>query len=200
MKMSNEVFQINVHSQRLSLDRDFQGIVKVVTDNPKFSTWWGGLKGQHHDFKGGLAKHTLEVIELCFSSIKTLGLDKIDKKEIFLSALFHDAGKMFDYQISPIGSNLPDMIAAPHKRIIHHISRSALIWSHAVIEHPEFSDKYHDVVLHNILSHHGHREYGSPVAPLTPAAWLVHLCDGISARMNDCDRLDLVHGKPKGAQ
>lgn len=34
----------------------------------------------------------------------------------------------------------------------------------------------------------------------TQTAWLVHLCDGISARMNDCDRLDLVHGKPKGAQ
>lgn len=83
---------------------------------------------------------------------------------------------------------------------IHHISRSALIWSHAVVEHPEFSDKYHDVVLHNILSHHGSREWGSPVAPKTQAAWLLHLCDGISARMNDCDRLDLVHGKPKGAQ
>lgn len=175
-------------------------ISKVVLENPKFATWWGGLRTQHHDFDGGLALHTTEVVELCFNSVKTLGLDKVDKKELFLSALFHDAGKMYDYQPKPIGAEGPDMISAPHKRIIHHISRSALIWSHAVVEHPEFSDEYHDPVLHNILSHHGHREWGSPVAPKTQVAWLLHLCDGISARMNDCEKLDLVHGKPKDAK
>ncbi len=184
----------------MTLGQEVSEISNAVLKNPKFPTWWGGLRGQHHDFTGGLARHTREVVDLCFDSVETLGLDKIDKKELFFSALFHDAGKMFDYQTSAIGADGPEMIAAPHKRIIHHISRSALIWSHAVVDYPEISDKYHDVVLHNILSHHGHREFGSPVAPKTQAAWLLHLCDGISARMNDCDRLDLVHGKPKGAQ
>jgi 3'-5' exoribonuclease len=181
---------------------EVEQISKVVLENPKFATWWGGLKGQHHDFSGGLAKHTTEVVELCFNSVETLGLTtKINKKELFLSALFHDAGKMYDYQPRDIGDCYgPDMVAAPHKRTIHHITRSAIIWSHAVSEYPEFSDKYHDSVLHNILSHHGHREWGSPVAPKTQVAWLLHLCDGISARMNDCDRLDLVHGKPKDAK
>jgi 3'-5' exoribonuclease len=192
--MNKDVFKLTNYSQRFG--PEVAEISKVVLENPKFPIWWGGLKGQHHDFKGGLARHTTEVVDLCFNSAKTLNLEKIDKKELFLSALFHDAGKMFDYV------RLTDMtyMAAPHKRIIHHISRSALIWSHAVVQHIEFSEKYHDVVLHNILSHHGHREFGSPVAPKTQAAWLVHLCDGISARMNDCDRLDLVHDKPKGAQ
>ena len=208
--MNEDVFELIAGSQRLG--PDVAEVSKVVLENPKFPTWWGGLRGQHHDFDGGLAKHTREVTELCFNSVKTLGLNKIDKKELFLSALFHDCGKMFDYEknhntsvqyFDLDGNPLepePDFIAAKHKRIIHHISRSALIWSHAVVQYPEFSDKYHDVVLHNILSHHGQRSFGSPVAPLTQAAWLLHLCDGISARMNDCDRLDLVHGKPKGAQ
>lgn len=173
-------------------------VADVVLGNPKFSTWWGGLKGQHHDFEGGLVKHTREVLELCFNSLNVLGLDNIDKKELFLSVLFHDAGKMYDYKYNAGHvEGEPDYVSSPHKRIIHHISRSALIWSHAVVDYIEFSDKYHDVVLHNILAHHGHREWGSPVAPKTQAAWLLHLCDGISARMNDCDRLDLVHGKPK---
>src|SRR5579862_7566392 len=177
---------------------EVEEISKVVLENPKFADWWGGLKGQHHDFSGGLAKHTTEVVELCFNSVKTLKLEGVDKKELFLSALFHDAGKMYDYQVKSVYADGPDMMAAPHKRLIHHISRSGLIWSHAVTAYGgEFCDKYHDLVLHNILSHHGHREWGSPVAPKTKAAWLLHLCDGISARMNDCDRLDLVHGKPK---
>ena len=79
----SDVFQINKQAQSLSLDRDFQAIVRVVTDNHDFSTWWGGLSGQHHDFLGGLARHTREVIDLCFNSVETLGLEKIDKKELF---------------------------------------------------------------------------------------------------------------------
>ena len=196
--MNHDVYELTARA--MTLGQEVTEIANVVLKNPKFPIWWGGLRGQHHDFTGGLARHTREVVNLCFDSVETLGLDKIDKKELFLSALFHDSGKMFDYQTSAIGADGPEMIAAPHKRIIHHISRSALIWSHAVVHHIEFSEKYHDVVLHNILSHHGHREFGSPVAPKTQTAWLLHLCDGISARMNDCDRLDLVHGKPKGAQ
>ena len=210
-EMNSDVFKLINYSQRFGIE--VAEISKAVLENPKFPIWWGGLRGQHHDFKGGLAKHTAEVVDLCFNSAKTLNLEKIDKKELFLSALFHDAGKMFDYQpnqnygvvyFDEHGEELeeqePEFIASPHKRTIHHISRSALIWSHAVVNHIEFSDKYHDLVLHNILSHHGQRQWGSPVASKTQAAWLLHLCDGISARMNDCDRLDLVHGKPKGAQ
>ena len=49
-----------------------------------------------------------------------------------------------------------------------------------------FTDE-HDEVLHAILSHHGRREYGSPVSPSTRIAWLLHLCDSISARMFDCN-------------
>lgn len=194
--MNKDLQQIKVHAQKLSLGREFWDILNVVLDNPKFGIWWGGLSGQHHDFKGGLSRHTKEVIELCFSTNNSLNLN-IDKKELFFSALFHDAGKMFDYKEKPIGMEGPEMVGCEHKRIIHHISRSALIWSHAVIDHTEYCDKYHDNVLHNILAHHGQREYGSPIAPKTKAAWLLHLCDSISARMNDCDRLDLVHGKPK---
>ena len=192
--MNFDVFSLVKMSKRFG--SEVESISKTVLDNPDFSTWWGGLKGQHHDFTGGLARHTREVVELCFNSVETLGLDKIDDRELFLSVLFHDSGKMFDYKVSPMG----DMIASEHKRIIHHISRSALIWSHAVVKHDVFSKKYHDIVLHNILSHHGSREWGSPVSPKTKVAWLLHLCDGISARMDDCDRLDLVVNEKKSTR
>jgi 3'-5' exoribonuclease len=199
--VNQDVFEIAANSQRLSTDEHFQVIVKAITDNANFSTCWGGLKGQHHDFDGGLARHTREVIELCFNTRKTLNLENnIDGIELFLSALYHDVGKMRDYVPNPkfgTTEDEPHFIASTHKRLIHHISRSAIIWSNIVIN-TSLYDKYHDPVLHNILAHHGHREYGSPVAPRTQCAWLVHLCDGISARMNDCDRLDIiVKGKPQ---
>jgi 23S rRNA maturation-related 3'-5' exoribonuclease YhaM len=62
---------------------------------------------------------------------------------------------------------------------------------------PELNTRYHDSVLHAILAHHGRREAGSPVAPKSRIAWLVHLSDQISARMADADTLDII-GHKKG--
>lgn len=190
--MNEDVISIINRAHIIELDDEFHDIVHKLVDNPKFSVCWGGLKGQHHDFEGGLARHTKEVIDLCFDSRARLNLTQVDDKELFFAALFHDAGKMFDYEPNPkyvVGGDEPAYTAARHKRMIHHISRSALIWSHAVVN-TKWNDKYHDSVLHAILSHHGQREWGSPVAPRGYVAWLVHLNDGISARMNDCERLD----------
>jgi 23S rRNA maturation-related 3'-5' exoribonuclease YhaM len=61
-----------------------------------------------------------------------------------------------------------------------------------VCKYPKLYDRYHDKVLHCILAHHGCRAWGSPVAPSTREAWLVHLADAISARADDCDRVDML--------
>jgi len=77
----------------------------------------------------------------------------------------------------------------PHDRLIHHINRSALMWSHDAIKFPEVYSNFHDAVLHCILSHHGRREWGSSVAPNSREAWLVHIADMMSARMDGYDKL-----------
>lgn len=157
----------------------------------KFDIWSGSSKPeQHHYGKHGLTIHTHEVMSIAFNTKRTLDLD-IDPVELYLSVLFHDSGKLYDYTTE---DNI-NWTSAPHKRLIHHITRSALIWHDAAQESPEIYEKYHDVVLHNILAHHGQRDYGSPVAPKTRTAWLLHLSDAMSARMNDCDKQDLVKVK-----
>lgn len=165
-------------------------IASVVIDDPRFELWSGSSKKhQHHYGKGGLIQHTCEVVELCFVNFNLLKLD-IDPIELYTSALFHDCGKMWDYE--PVDKSYNVWVGTEHKRTIHHISRSALVWNSAVATHNSKYIKYADSVTHNILSHHGQREWGSPVMPKTKAAWLLHLCDGISARMNDADKWDFV--------
>ena len=202
--MNLDIIELKSFSNRFS--PDVIDVANEVIDNPKFDTWCGGLVNQHHNYTGGLARHTREVVNIAFNAMVTLNLEsKIDKNELFLSCIFHDAGKMYDYQENPNrhavylnedGSQAtpePEWIATPHKRLIHHISRSAIIWTHAVARVPELNDKYHDTVLHAILSHHGQREWGSPVMPKSRVAWLLHLSDGISARMADCETTDHVY-------
>ena len=172
-------------------DKNVEIVALNVLNDERFNLWSGSSKSnEHHYGKNGLTIHTLEVYRLCLSTIQTLYHYEVDTLEMFFSSLFHDSGKMFDYK--PINDTYMEWEGTDHKRLIHHISRSGLIWSSAISEFPKLYDKYHDKVLHNILSHHGRREWGSPVAPKTREAWLLHLCDGLSARMNDCNKIDLV--------
>lgn len=163
-------------------------IANTVLDNPKFLVWSGSSKPeQHHYGKGGLIEHTREVVELCLVNNEFFrGVDKHnDNQQVYLAALFHDVGKIWDYE--PVDAEYKEWRGGVHKRQVHHIARSAIVWSEASkgLEHQHQND-----VLHAILAHHGLREWGSPVAPATRLAWLLHLCDNLSARMDDCYRID----------
>jgi 3'-5' exoribonuclease len=164
-------------------------IASVVLDNPKFAVCAGSsVEGAHHHYDGGLCQHTHEVVRLCSDNARFLCPYDEDVKnhEMFLAALFHDVGKMWDYE--KIGDK---WVATTHKRMIHHISRSGIEWMKAAEKHG-IGPNAQDRVLHAILAHHGQRSWGSPVAPKSKMAWLLHLCDALSARINDCDTNDVI--------
>lgn len=166
-----------------------------VLNDWRFPLWSGSSKPhQHHYGKGGLVVHTAEVAKLCIENNKLFG-SMIPEKNLFLAALFHDAGKMWDYEpIEIVGKEkeYKEWQGTSHKRHIHHISRSAFVWKEAADAWPIelLNQDSIDEIVHAILAHHGQREWGSPVSPNTKLAWMLHLCDGISARMDDAERWD----------
>ena len=172
-----------------------ENVVKVsarVLNNPKFGICAGSSEaGAHHGYDGGLAEHTEEVVRLCLQNKLLLKADSVNDAIVFMAALFHDVGKIWDYQKAEDGT----WIGTDHKRNIHHISRSGIEWMIAS-EHI-FHNGIRDRVLHCILAHHGLREWGSPVAPKSQEAWLLHICDQLSARMNDWKTNDIVSHKKK---
>ena len=180
-------------SVRLGVDK----LANHVLNNPMFATWSGSSKTfQHHYGRGGLLSHTYEVVDLCTVMSAYYSQYKMDPKVLFLGALFHDCGKMWDYY--PTNQEMTFWGSTDHKRSIHHISRSSAEWTIAYTKNPtECPEALYEAVLHIILSHHGSRPLGSPVAPKSRESWLVHLCDGISARMNDADTWDVVRGEVK---
>jgi 3'-5' exoribonuclease len=172
----------------------------MLSDKKFLECSGSGKKGQHHYGEYGLIKHTSEVVNYCLTMANHVEYP-IDEKILFLGALFHDYGKTYDYER---GKYQGQWQKTQHARRIHHISRSALLWQRSCDayfeihgERPsdprdemEITEDEVDLVTHIILSHHGRREWGSPVAPNTREAWMVHLCDGMSARLNDCETLD----------
>jgi 3'-5' exoribonuclease len=176
-------------------------ICKPVLDDKKFQTWTGSAEQRHHHYGDRmLLQHVCEVADLCrLNASKYIG---VDMKVLITAAIYHDIGKVWDYE----QVNLPipldgDFVirngwkGTEHKRRIHHVSRSALFFQEQAIKQ-NLEQEFVDAVLHCILSHHGQRAWGSPVAPASREAWLLHLCDGISARMDDCEKIDILDKYP----
>jgi 3'-5' exoribonuclease len=187
--MSTRIYPNKIKEiQSIGVSLGVEDLTNYVLNIPDFDKCTGSLENKHHDGIGGLQYHTWEVIYLSLNNGKHF--EGVDPRKLFLAALYHDVGKIWDYKNIDYGV----WVASEHKRTIHHISRSALEWNNACRLH-----RYRDTgdnILHCILSHHGQREWGSPVAPKTKEAWILFLCDGLSARVDDCDRVDL-QGKVK---
>lgn len=182
----------------------------VLFEFYRFPLWTGSSSPEvHHYGTGGLCRHTLEVAELCLQSANYYRNHDVDKQLLFLAALYHDVGKMWDYEPDdeanakelrpyPVAGGWHHWRKAEHKYQIHHIPRSAIYWNeqcakiNAVNEQAgvdRISQEAIDSVTHAILAHHGQKTWGSPVEPRTRMAWLLHCNDQLSARMDDCYRI-----------
>lgn len=180
----------------LAFGQNTLNLANVVLNAPQFEIWSGsGHSFVHHYGKGGLAQHTLEVTELCMLNNEYFTrLEKgVESSELFLAAVFHDVGKFWDY--APLEAdeyyNAPIDYYSWHgtedRERVYHISRSAITWSKAFDQYGHhLTPKAHDDILHAILAHHGRLEWKSPVTPKTRMAWILHLSDNMSARVDDC--------------
>lgn len=186
-----------------TLGDDVATLTERVLTYPGFTTCTGSIQNRHHYGEGGLLRHTAEVAQLCMLNHGEVVRDdwvqpgQLSKRALWLAAVTHDWAKVHDY--SPhrkVVAAYGDTVAygnttwekTPHHRLIHHVSRSAILWSQAVAETNLCRD-IEEEVTHAILAHHG--THGSAMMPKTRVAWMLHLCDQISARMDDADRVDL---------
>lgn len=150
----------------------------------------------HHHVVHGLVQHTTEVIQIGLQTRAVLNLHNvIPYDQYFLAALYHDAGKVKAYeQVDGKWGKTRD------SRLFHHIHLGVKMFEEMVAA-AELNYPAADAggIVHAIMAHHGSREWGSPVAPATPVAQLLHQSDMMSARMNDSvrgvDPLDYKHHK-----
>lgn len=143
----------------------------------------------HHARRGGLLEHTSQMLR-CAVALAPLYAE-IFPDLLYTGVLFHDVGKLWenDYE----GDSF---LAFPSRRgeLIGHISLGIEVfnrcWRECEEKEPEVfaktqppSDLVRDHALHLVASHHGQKEYGAPVSPRTPEAWMLHHIDNIDAKI-----------------
>lgn len=130
----------------------------------------------HHAYVRGLAEHSLEVAK---NVIAFCSLDYPINYDIAVAiALIHDIGKVYEL------SDFPENRYTSEGKLLGHISIGASLVQTCMDEIEDFPSSLKLDIVHGILSHHGNKEMGSPVVPMTIEAIAVHNADKASAEIN----------------
>jgi len=130
----------------------------------------------HHNYLGGLLEHTVSVAwiatHLAINQKQTISRDLV-----IAGAILHDIGKIqaYDWSGCAIGY-LTD------GKMIDHIPLGLMMIKPYIEKYLDNDTAQH--LMHIIVSHHGLKEWGSPVEPQTQEAKIVHLADLADARLN----------------
>lgn len=139
----------------------------------------------HHAFTGGFLEHVLSVTKTaCYLADQYLAYYQkmqppLNKSLVVAGAILHDIGKLSELEYKPHGSNY-----TPEGRLIGHILLGRdLVREHAAkIEGLDVESLLR--LEHLIVAHQNLPEWGSPIAPHTPEALLVHYADDIDAKFH----------------
>lgn len=131
----------------------------------------------HHNIVGGWALHTSTMLQNGYYLAQVYGLD-IDL--VLSGILLHDYGKFremkLNIQTGTVDYTIEGSLIGHISICLSEIDKAAEIIGATGTE---------EVMLlkHIVQSHHGRKEWGSPIEPAIPEAWLVHCLDSLDAQM-----------------
>jgi 3'-5' exoribonuclease len=134
----------------------------------------------HNPFVGGLLEHTLAVAKAARALLPLY--PRLNADLVLAGVFLHDAGKAAELSAGTA------ITYTERGRLVGHITIGA-VWvqqkADALSEElgEPFPQRTVDLLQHIILSHHGVREYGSPVLPAIPEAFFIHYLDNLDAKM-----------------
>jgi 3'-5' exoribonuclease len=161
-----------------------------------FITEWGdrfrrtaAARKYHHARRGGLVEHSAQMMRTALAIAPLYPELNIDL--LIAGILFHDSGKLWENQLPESGFVMGyDELGELVGHISIGIELVNSLWRKIFSENAQawkdFVPASEDVrmhLLHLVSSHHGEREYGSPVLPKTPEAMTLHYIDNLDARL-----------------
>jgi 3'-5' exoribonuclease len=135
---------------------------------------WPAALMVHHAYEGGLLDHILKVAQT--GDGLACAYDA-DRDMVFAGAVLHDIGKL---------EELADASSPGYTRegnLIGHITLGVVIVRNASLAIPDFPADLRVRLEHLIVSHHGSRQMGSPVEPMTVEAFILAAADDLDARI-----------------
>jgi len=127
----------------------------------------------HHNWIGGLLEHTVQVLEVVLVSAEQFNLNK---DLVIAGALLHDIGKLKELKITT------RIRADDLAQLNGHLVIGATYVDNEC-QKIGMDEETRAKIVHLIVAHHGHLEYGSPKEPMFPEALAVYLADELSCKL-----------------
>ena len=142
----------------------------------KFKRGIGGVS-MHHNYIGGLAEHTLNVMYLTAMLCERYECRRTETA--VLSAKLHDIGKVYElYYDGPFKYTLRGEMEG-------HIVIGVELIDNAIRENPAFySEDFVNRIKGCLVQHHGKLEFGSPREMNMEESFIVNYADSLDATMN----------------
>ena len=140
---------------------------------------WPAAVSFHHAYTSGLLEHSVSVAE----GARDLAAHYADFKIplnidiIVAGALLHDIGKLEAYTLEPVPQMTISGTTAEHIALGYSMFLK-------FAESEKLDAGITKALGHIIISHHGKREYGSPVPPVTPEAFIVSAADNVDFELS----------------
>ncbi|MFP3903720.1 MAG: 3'-5' exoribonuclease YhaM family protein [Armatimonadota bacterium] len=167
-------------------------LLEVFFSDPEFVAAFSqspGAKALHHSHLGGLLEHTVGVVAILLTVQETH--PELDRDLLISGALLHDIGKLKELQ----AEHMIDYTDTG--RLVGHIVHTDRMVTRAIEKIDGFPPELADQLSHILLSHHGQKEYGAPVVPMTAEACALHYADNLDAHVQYFQQV-IDHGLQTG--
>jgi 3'-5' exoribonuclease len=136
----------------------------------------------HHAYLGGLLDHTLSVVAI-LERVTEIH-PELDRDLLITAGLLHDAGKVETYVQQGFVFDFTDC-----GRLLDHVVLLDRKLQVKILQISGFPPDLAIRLSHALLSHHGERENGSPVLPMTAEAVALYHADNLDAQVQQCTEL-----------
>ena len=136
---------------------------------------WPAALTVHHAYRSGFLEHILSVAR----SALTLGAAYGANQDLLTAgALLHDIGKLEELEYDRSTSYTRE------GNLVGHVTLGVMMARATMTGIPDFPDVLRTQIEHLIVSHHGHKEFGAPVEPMTIEAMILSAADDLDAKIN----------------
>lgn len=140
---------------------------------------WPAAQTVHHAYRSGLLEHILKLIETTTAIGAAYGANR---DLLVAGVILHDIGKLEELSYE----------TATHYSVegnlVGHIALGFSMLREAAAAIPGFPAGLRTELEHLVLSHHGSKEFGSPVEPMTVEAFILAQCDDLDAKLHQVFR------------
>lgn len=153
---------------------------RIVADHESALREWPAALTVHHAYRSGFLEHIGKMADVGRSLARAYDADQ---DLVFAGVLLHDIGKLQELSYESGTTSY-----TREGNLVGHIGLGLILVREATHGIAGFPLELRTHLEHLVLSHHGIKEYGSPVEPKTVEAFILSAVDDLDAKLNQAKR------------